>query len=171
MKIIEAMKEIKRLEEKSEDLKKKIGIYCADLNIETALYPDQAGQIKEWLQSVHDSLKEAERLRLAIQKTNLETKVTIEIGGMKIYKPIAAWIIRRRLYANQEQQLWSQLTDRGLREGQAKNSTGEFVDVRIRRYYDPKLRDQKVAEYRDEPNLIDRTLEVVNAVTDLVEME
>lgn len=169
MKIIEAMKEIKRLEEKTEDLKKKVGTYCADLNIETALYPDQTSQVKEWLQSVHDSLKDAERLRLAIQKTNLDKKVIIDISGNKVEKSIAAWIIRRRLYAKQEEQLWANLTDRSLREGQAKNSTGELIDVRIRRYYDPKLKDQKVSEYHEEPNLIDRSLEVVNAVTDIVE--
>jgi len=169
MKIIEGMKEIKRLEEKSEDLKTKVGTYCAHMNIETPTYPDQGGQIKEWLQSVHDSLKEAERLRLAIQKTNLQTKVTIEIGGTKIDKSIAAWIIRRRLYAQKEQALWASLGDRNLREGIMKNSAGENVEVKIQRYYDPKMRDQKVAEYRDEPNLIDRTLEVVNAVTDIIE--
>lgn len=169
MKIIEAMKEIKRLEEKSEDLKKKVGQYCSDLNVETALYPDQAAQVKEWLQSSNDSIKEAERLRVAIQKTNLSTPVTIELGGTKVTKPIANWIIRRRIYAKHQEAVWSQLGDRGLREGMAKNSVGEQVEIKIRRYYDPKERDAKVAEFRDEPNLIDRSLEVVNAVTDLAE--
>lgn len=169
MKIIEAMKEIKRQEEKVEDLKKKAGLYCADLNVETALYPDQAGQVKEWLQSAHDSLKEAERLRLAIAKTNLATQIEIEIAGQKVFKSIAAWIIRRRLYANSEKALWQGIGDRGLREGMAKNSVGENVEIKIRRYYDPKLRDAKVAEYHDEPGLIDRTLEVKNAVTDILE--
>jgi hypothetical protein len=168
MKIIEGMKEVKRLEEKVEDLKKKIGTFCADMSIETPMYPDQTGQIKEWLQSCHDSLKEAERIRLAINKTNLATPVTIEVGGVKVEKSIAAWIIRRRLYANQEQSIWTTLGDKGLREGIAKNSAGENIEVKIRRYYDPKMKDQKVNEYREEPNLIDRTLEVVNAVTDLI---
>lgn len=169
MKIIEAMKEIKRLEEKAEDLKVKIGTYCAHMNIETPTYPDQAGQVKEWLQSVHDSLKEAERLRLAIQRTNLEKQVLIDIGGVKVEKPIAAWIIRRRLYATKEQATWASLTDRNLREGVMKNSANENVQVKIQRYYDPEMRDKYVALYRDEPNLIDRTLEVVNAVTDIKE--
>lgn len=168
MKIIEAMKEIKRLEEKVDDLKKKIGTFCADMSVETPMYPDQAGQIREWLQSCHDSLKEAERLRLAIQKTNLATLVTIEVGGVKVDKPIAAWVVRRRLYANNERGVWESLGDKGLREGIAKNTAGENIEVRIRRYFDPKQKDQKVNEYREEPNLIDRTLEVVNAVTDLV---
>lgn len=169
MKIIEAMKEIKRLEEKSEDLKKKIGQYCADLNVETPMYPEQAAQVSEWLQSSNDSIKEAERLRVAIQKTNLATQVTVDLGSEKVSKSIANWIVRRRLYAKHQESVWNQLTDRGLREGFAKNSTGEQVEIKIRRYFDPKTRDTKIAEYHDEPNLIDRGLEVVNAVTDLLE--
>lgn len=169
MKIIEAMKEIKRLEEKADDLCKKVALYCSDMDYETPAYPDQMEQIREWIQSSHDSLKEAERLRLAIQKTNLQKMVTIQMGDSKVDQSIAAWIIRRRLYAIREEGLWASLTDRNLKEGIVKTSTGETKEVRIRRYFDPKLRDQKVAEYKDEPNLIDRTLEVVNAVTDIIE--
>ena len=163
------MKEIKRLEEKCDDLGLKVKTYCADMDFETPTYPDQKSQVSGWIQSVHDSYKECERLRLAIQKTNLETKVTIDMAGQKVEKSIAAWIMRRRVYAQREMNLWNCLTDKGLREGTIQTSTNEKKEVRIRRYYDPKVRDAKVAEYRDEPNMIDRNLEVVNAVTDLIE--
>lgn len=169
MKIIEAMKEIERLEAKTEDLKQKIGTYCADIDIESPVYPDQAGQVREWLQSAHDSLKESERLRLAIQRTNLSRMVEIEVGGVRVEKPIAAWIIRRRLYAQKDQAIWSALSDRNLKDANYKKTSGENLEVKVRRYYDPKLRDTKVSEYRDEPGLIDRTLEVINAVTDIQE--
>lgn len=169
MKIIEAMKEIKRLEEKVQDLQSKIQTYCVDRDIETPVYPDQAGQIKEWLQSSHDSLKEAERLRLAIQKTNLETEVEIQMGEKRIKKSIAAWIIRRRLYAPKEQAVWSHLGDKGLTDGRYQTSANEVKEFHVRRYYSPKEKDQKIEEYRQEPMLIDRTLEVVNAVTDVKE--
>lgn len=167
MKIIEGMKEIKRLEEKVDDLKMKVATYCADMDMEFPVYENQKGQITEWLQSAHDSLKEAERLRLAIQKTNLSKSVTIQLGDQKVEKSIAAWIIRRRLYAAKEQTLWASLTDKNLKDSNWKGTTGEVKEIHVRRYYDPKIRDIKVSEFRDEPNLIDRSLEVVNAVTDL----
>jgi hypothetical protein len=37
------------------------------------------------------------------------------------------------------------------------------------RNYNPKRRDEKMAEYQGEPHEIDATLEVINAVTDLIE--
>lgn len=37
------------------------------------------------------------------------------------------------------------------------------------RYFDPVERDNRVSMYREEPGLIDSTLEVVNATTDLLE--
>ena len=40
--------------------------------------------------------------------------------------------------------------------------------VKIRRYFVAKERDEKIELYRNEPEVIDRTLEVVNAVTDLL---
>lgn len=169
MKIIEALKDIKRLEEKVNDLANKISVYCADLDVETPVYPDQRGRIQEWLQSSRDSVKEATRLRLAIQKTNLATIVPIELGGVKVDHSISEWIIRRRLYAKFDEITWSKLTDRGLKEGIFKNTTGNDFAVKIRRYYDPIERDKNVEVYRSEPGIIDRTLEVVNATTDLIQ--
>jgi hypothetical protein len=64
---------------------------------------------------------------------------------------------------------WSKLGDRNLKEGQVINSNQERVDVRIVRHFDPVHRDKMVAIYRSEPHDIDAALEVVNAVTDLIE--
>ena len=106
---------------------------------------------------------------MAIQKTNLATDVTIELGGKQVTKTIAEWIHRRRDLANLEQSIWANISDRGLKEGTIATSTGEKTEVKIRRYYDPEERDNKVSLFREEPSIIDRTLEVTNAVTDLVE--
>lgn len=169
MKIIEAMKKLKHLQEKTADLRVKIGQYCADLDFETPMYPDQRGQIDEWLQSHFDSLQEIARLRVAIQKTNLATSVTIELGGKQVTKTIAEWIHRRKDLAKLDLDAWSKLTDRGLKEGVAQTTTGGTRDVKIRRYFDPRLRDEKMALYKSEPSIIDGHLEVTNAVTDLLE--
>lgn len=169
MKIIEAMKEIKRLEEKVGDLKEKISRYCVDMDIENPTYPDQKGQVNSWLQSVTDTLKEAMRLRILVQKTNLEVQVSIELGGVQVSHSIAEWILRRRLYAAAQEGVWAALSNKNLRDGFLKDSKGEQILTKVRLYYDPVERDKKVEEYRSEPSIIDRTLEVVNATTDLIE--
>lgn len=170
MKIIEAMKKIKDLQIKAEDLRKKISIYCADQSHETPVYGnEQASKLKEWLQSHGDILKEILRLRVAIQRTNIQTNVTIELGGKPVTKSIAEWIHRRRDLASMERSAWEVLGDRNLREGVIKTSTGEQMEVKIRRYYDPSERDNKIELFRSEPSTIDSTLEVTNAVTDLCE--
>lgn len=170
MKIIEAMKKIKDLQQKADDLATKAATYCANLNIETPVYGDtQKATVDGWLQAHSDIMQEILRLRVAIQRTNLQTKVTVQLGDNKVEKSIAEWIHRRRDLANLEYQVWDRIGDRNLKEGEVKNSSGDKVQVKIVRFYDPKTRDAKRELYRSEPNLIDSTLEVVNAVTDLVE--
>lgn len=169
MKIIEAMKKIKMLQEKAEDLRGKIGQHSADLDFETPLYADQRKQVGEWLQAHSDIMKEILKLRVAIQKTNLATSVTITLGGKDVVKTIAEWIHRRRDLAGFDLQAWQKLTDRGLREGTVQQSTGQLKEVKIRRYFEPVERDNKIEVYRTEPQVIDATLEVTNAITDLME--
>ncbi len=85
-------------------------------------------------------------------------------------KPIAEWIHRRKDLAKLDLEMWSKLNDRNLKEGvMSPTSGGPGKDVRIRRYYDPQMRDAAMASYKAEPSIIDGHLEVVNAVTDLIE--
>jgi len=168
MKLIEAMKKLKDLGVKAVDLQAKVGATCANLDIETPVYADPKGQVAEWIQAHGDILKEISRLRTAIQRTNLATSVTIELGGVQVTKCIAEWIHRRRDLANLEMQMWAKLGDRGLKEGFMGQSTGaEPRAVKIQRHFDPKERDVKIDLYRSEPSKIDGSLEVVNAVTEL----
>ena len=169
MKLIEAMKKIKELQIKAEDYRKKVAQYHADLSFETPMYgADQKSKIKDWIQGHSDILKEILGLRVTIQRTNLQTRVDIQIGDKTVTKTIAEWIHRRRDLAEMEQKMWEQLNDKDLKEGQMKNTSGEPVDVRIRRYYDPQERDNAIEIYRSEPGVIDRTLEVVNAITEVI---
>jgi len=171
MKLIQAMKKLKDLKAKAEDLREhKVDKFCADLTMETPTYPDQRGQIAQWLQAHHDVLNEVLHLRLAIQRTNLATLVTIELDGKPVTKSIAAWVHRRHDLAKLDMAMWAKLGDRGLREQNVQTSPGGSVtEVRIRRYFDPAERDRKVDLYRTEPNIIDATLEIVNATTELIE--
>ena len=169
MKIIEALKQIKDLARKAEDIRKKVANHSAYMNFETPMYPDQKGQVSEWIQAHTDILKEILRLRVAIQKTNILTSVTIEIDGKQVTKSIAEWIHRRRDLANLDRDMWKQLTDRNLREGNLAQSTGQIIEARIVRCYDPKEKDNKIAMYESEPSTVDAKLEIINAVTDLME--
>jgi len=169
MKIIEALKQIKELQRKADDLKDKVAKHSAYLSNETAVYENQKDQVHQWIQSHSDIMKEILRLRIAIQKTNLNTMVAIELGGKTVTKSIAEWVHRRRDLANGEALMWSRLTDRGLKEGIQKQSTGQEQEVKIVRCYDPKERDTALYLYQSEPSIVDSKLEVVNAVTDLME--
>lgn len=169
MKIIEALKKIKDLTRKVDDLVGKIKVHSAYLSFETSPYDDQKAQVREWLQAHSDVLKEILRLQIGVQRTNLATEVGIELGGKTVVKTIAEWIHRRREHAHREKAAWEALTDRGLQEGTAKQSTGEVIDVKIVRCYDPKERDEKKELFSSEPMTIDSRLEVVNAVTDIIE--
>lgn len=170
MKIIEAMKRIKANKEKAADLRQKIQAITANLSYETPLYGDKTSEkIREWTQSCDDLSQENIRLLTAIQRTNLKTVVTIELGGKPVTKNIAEWIWRRREYAAADMLTWTMLTDRNLKEGNLQQSTGEVLQIKIVRHYDPELRDKMVAMYRTEPHEIDAALEVINAVTDLIE--
>ena len=169
MKIIEGMKLIKELQQKASDLRNKVKMHAADLDFETPVYQDQKKQIREWIQSHSDIQKEILKLRVAIQRVNLKTKVDVQLNGKVVTKTIAEWIHRRRDLAGNELAMWAALTDKGLKEGQIPSSTSGAPprEVKLRRYYDPAERDLMVSQFQAEPNIIDRTLEVVNAVTDL----
>jgi len=171
MKIIEGLKKIKDLKRKAEDLRQKIGQYCADLDCENPTYDNQRKQVSEWLQAHSDVLKEILSLRYRIQKTNISTQVTIDLGGNHVEKSIAEWIHRRKDLAHEEESAWNKLNDRGLRDEYKQKPTPNSPETVIKRrlYFDPQERDIKKELYRSEPSTIDGILETVNAVTDLVE--
>jgi len=170
MKLIEAMKKLKDFVRKAEDLRGKIKVNCAHLSVETPTYGEkQREQVREWLQAHEDICKEMLKLRVAIQRTNLATAVSISFDDKTVTKSIAEWIHRRRDLAKLDADAWAQLGDKGLKEGWGNNSMGEKLEVKIVRNFDPKERDAKLELYRSEPMTVDATLEVVNAVTDLID--
>jgi hypothetical protein len=169
MKIIEALKGIKDLQRKAEDLKDKVKKNCSHLSNEKPVYVNQKQQIDSWIQAYNDVVKEILKLQVAIQKTNLDTQVTITLNDTNVTKSIAEWIHRRRSLAGLQEAIYRNLTDRGLREGTIKQSNDERIDVHIVRYFDPAERDKNIDIYSNEPHVIDAKLEIVNATTDLVE--
>lgn len=171
MKLIEALKLTKELTVKAGDLRTKIAQHSAHLSIETPVYPNQTEQVSGWLQSHEDITREIARLNVCIARTNIQTWVPIKIGENLLSKTITEWIVRRRTLAAFDLLAWQCLTDRGLKEGQVPSSTtgGQPNLVKIVRCYDPVQRDRRIVLYKEEPGLIDRNLEVINAITDLLE--
>jgi len=169
MKIIEGLKKTKDLQRKLADLIEKIKNHSADMDFETSVYLDQKLQVSDWVQACRDIVQEIARLRVAIQKTNILTTVTIDISGKQVTKTIAEWVHWRRDLAKSMEGVYRVLTDRNLKEGTIQQSNGQPKDIKIRRYYDPKVRDINIELYRSQPMLIDSTLEVINATTDLIE--
>lgn len=171
MKIIEALKSVKALQVKANDLRVKIAQHSAYLSVETPVYDNQTAQVAAWLQAHEDITREIAALSVRISKTNVMTQVEIKVGTIVLKKPITEWIIRRRLLAAMDMSAWQSLTDRNLKEGHIPSTqTGqEATKITIKRCYDPKTRDDKVTLYRSEPNTIDVALETVNALTDLLD--
>lgn len=169
MKIIEALKKIKDLQRKADDLRILVRDHCAISSMDSEKYPNQTQKIDEWMQAHSDILKEILHLRIAIQQTNLAVEVPIEIGEKTVTKTIAEWIHRRRDLAGSEKHMWTSLSDRGIKEGIAKGPSGDNIEIKIRRFYNPDKRDKMIDLYSSEPSIIDSRLEVVNAITNLIE--
>lgn len=169
MKIIEGLKKIKDLQRKAQDLRHKVASCSAKMSYETDKYEDQKFKVAGWLQSHHDIVLEIERLRECIARTNLETQVTIEFQGKEVTKSIHNWISRRRDLSQLDYQAWASLSDRGLMDQRVKNASGDIMEVKVVRFYDPEEKDKKLEEYKSEEHLIDSKLEVINAITDLKE--
>lgn len=169
MKIIEALKKIKDLQRKADDIRKKISSCCAIMSFESPKYKDQDVKICGWLQSHHDIVLEIEGLRYKIAKTNIETLVTIELGGKHIEKSIHRWLSRRRDLVDLDLGSWRSLTDRGLLDKQITGTSGDILNLKVVRFYNPETRDKNLDELQTEKSLIDGRLEIVNAITDIVE--
>lgn len=167
MKVIEALKKTKLLRGQIDALQGQISLHCAKKNFETSPFPDPKAKVRSLLQAAHDLNLELESLNHRIHKTNVNSRLKIDIGGQPIEKSIDEWIYRRRLGAAVDQATWSKLTDRGIKEEQIKQTDGSFMIVTIDRHFDVAERDQKLAAYRSEPFLIDTALEIWNAVIDL----
>lgn len=168
MKIIEAMKRIKHLKTKVEDLVNKVRAHCALTADIAPTYEDQKAQVAEWVQSARDTIEEIARLRMAITRTNDRVLVPIKIGEKEVSKPIAYWILRRRELAQMEKAVYGSLTDRGLKPVVYEDDEKRPQLHQIVRFFDVKARDTRLDQLREEPSLIDAALEMVNATTDIV---
>lgn len=169
MKIIEALKKIKELYKKAEDIRGKVSKYCVKMSFEQDRYENQGEQVKSWIQAHRDIILEIESLRERVAKTNLQTEVTIEVGHNKITKSIHSWISRRRDLVGLEMTCWQQLDDKGMNDQKIRLTNGDVQEITVVRFFDYKDKDAKLNDLREELSQIDGKLEIVNATTDILD--
>jgi len=170
MKIIEALKKVKNNREKISDLQQLIQQNCAHMESQkgSTPYNDPKKKIKEWVQSIHDTQKENSKLLSQIQKTNLETLVTIEMpSGTQVEKSISEWIVRRREGVDTEIETYNAMSSR-LQQQAFKKEDGTIEVDNVVLNYSSEDRDKKTMDLGQEKSLIDAKLEIVNATTDLL---
>lgn len=176
MKLIEALKEVKSILRKMEDLRKKIASHCADLDVMQPTYgsaSEQEKKVSGWLQSHDDSALALTNLKKKIQDTNLQTPVVIKVGDNDIMRSIAEWIIRRREIIDLQLLAYTSLGDRGLSEKglRAIGSPEEMKklqNARVRFYFNASERDKNIDILKNEKESIDKALEIANVVTELL---
>jgi len=173
MKLVEALKEKKRIKRQLDDYVLLVKDHCAIPSTERPRYGSdeaQREQVNRWIQGHFDLLKRYSNLSLAITKTNIETVLSIDLDGKVVTKTLAEWILRARELATLEYKMWSSITDRGIREevipSQIKD--GQPFEKRIVRFYDPKKREEMRMSLLNEPSIITAKLEIANAETDLI---
>lgn len=174
MLLVQALKERKRQSRKAEGLRAKIKEHCSDVDIQEPLYgtvESQKAKINEWMQGHCDCMRNIADLTMAISRTNLDVDMTITVAGVDVSRPIAYWVIRRtERLAELQSKAWGSLTDRNIPHEQqhAVSSGGNPIVVKIRRYFDPEMRDKKIEDLEQEIANIDAGLEVVNATTEVL---
>jgi hypothetical protein len=171
--LIEALKKRKFLVKKAEDYIKLVRDNCAIPSTEKPKFgteDEQRIQIQAWIQGHSDILKEISKLNIAIQKTNLDTNLTIQLQGKAVTKCLSEWILRARELSSLEMRMWDCITDRSIKETLIPGPTRESqpIEVKIIRFYDPKLREVQRMALLEEPSIVTGSLEIANATTTLI---
>lgn len=166
MKIIEALKELPVLEKRIARNNEQIKEYAGLPSWETSPFGGaglQTDKVQSLVQSNLDLIDRHSKLTLALAITN--TQVKVDIGGE--VKTITEWIaFRRKTYALMKSTFDSLDVSAAIeRAGRPKVELTEGVKVERMFSEENKLKSlERIRAIRD---LVDGTLEVVNATTDL----
>jgi hypothetical protein len=170
MKIIEGMKRLGVIEKRMDSHRSTITEYSSKLSTEIPRFKTKEAQAREvasLVQSNNDLCAEYLRIKRSIEYTNL--KVSVELQG-KSYSISDLLVIKRKLSAMMVS------TYRALNDSMAQNRLrntprfeGESPKVEI--LYDERTKLENIRKWQDLEDAIDSRLEVINATTDLIEME
>lgn len=171
MKIIEALKNLKTIEKRMEANCGKIAQYCSYISCETPVFETEQRQrqeVESLIQANGDLQKEYLRLKVAIERSNIETNVFVSGKNYKISELIT---IRRGLGT------FMRKTYESLNPGPSVNKiTAVYrsgMDAtnppRIIQLYKETEKNERMKEIEELLASIDAALEITNATTDLVE--
>ena len=168
MKIIEVMKDLKLIEKKMQANREKISKYSAIVSTERPTFPtenDQRKEVTSLIQANIDLTTEYIRKKCLINKTN--DLVNVEIEG-KNYTISELLLLKRKL-ANEMIQTYNSLSDH---QAQMRLRNAPAIDgkpAQVVRMYEEKTRNEGMAFWQELYHTIDSRLEVVNAMTDIIE--
>ena len=173
MKIIEAMKELKLIEKKIVKNTEAIALYSSGFDVEKPAFETEAKQrdeVQSLVQSNEDLLKRYAMLKAAIDKTNLVTTVSLmgtdyTIHNLLVLKRKAGELLKKTYMSLNTSS--ADMRKNALISGYNRGDNAK-VPVVIR-YFDEKKRNEKLNNIDNFLSAIDARLEVVNAVTNLVD--
>ena len=172
MKLIEGMKKLKVLEKHIDRNTERILMYSSAPSNEKPTFGDektQKSEVKQLIQSNTDLVNEYLHLKNRVDMTNLTTTVSIGKRGFKI---IDLLILRRGLAKRMEKTfhaLDTTYADKRLSSMQRNVSLqpGEKAPHAIR-FYDENEKFEGLQDWQGLQDEIEQRLEVINAVTDLI---
>ena len=169
MTIAEAMVELKLIVKKIETRTVNINKYSSKAKMIEDEIEDQEKHVKELLQSSEDLIKRYTNIKLAIQKSNLES--TFEFQG-KTYSVAEAILMKQGLLDLREK-LWNSLsTSAGkaqINEYLRKFGMGTMSDEALEKielvpflFYDEKMKQKKLEELLELRSYLDRLIDKAN---------
>lgn len=170
MKIIEALKEQKRIQTKINRNATQITQYSCKLSNEKPFFDSDEAQTAETYQLIQSNIDLTNRylwLKRCIDHTNLNSKH--EIGGVAY--SITDLLNMKRNGIGFIITTYNALTDSQVsRRLSAARSTDSAKPVQIERLYDERNKNEALLKWQDLLDNIDSKLEVINATTDLIEL-
>lgn len=178
MKIIEGLKDLKLVEEKLAKNAQLIEMYASALSNEKLPFDtevEQQKQVQSLIQSSKDLTAYYFALKTAIDKTNLETKVTFDFGTYSIHDLILLNPRNTKL-ARAGKNIGSFLTRpySSLNTSaadcrmQGLNNRGASNDIKVLRLFSEEHKNNELAKINDFLGSISARLEVINATTDII---
>jgi hypothetical protein len=167
-KIIEVMKNLKVIEKRMVANREKISKYAAIVSTERPVFDTESEQKKEvasLIQANMDLIVEYTKGKLLVDKTNAAT--IVEING-KSYSISELLLLKRKL-AQEMIMTFGSLNDNQATMRLRNAQTVDGKVPQVIRMYDERAKNEGTSFWQELYHTIDSRLEVINAMTDVVE--
>lgn len=174
MTIADGLTELKLVNEKLEKQYGEIVKYSSRNKLMTEEVPDQKKYLRELIQSSNDLIKRYTRIKLAIMRANLDTKIVFNDREFSI----AEAILYKQGLIVKMQKIWESVSDQtavsdltkyrgfsGINLDNSKTATVIETMELILRYYDPKEKERELTKLLELRSYLDRLIEKANHQT------